>query len=222
MSGIWAMIITDGRPGLIERTIESWRTAWGDNGLNGAVIIDDSQSADHARLLWEHFGGYKIIHLADKGGFTGAIRAGWHYLADHNPEWFFWLEDDFLFRRPIDVLGMTQVLGDNPLLAQLVLKRQPWNPQEKAAGGIVECWPDKYTEQTDGDHWWTEHDLFFSTNPSLCRGSILDLDWPAGDRSEQQFTQRALQHGYKFAFWGRKYAPPIIEHIGLERIGTGY
>ena len=44
-----------------------------------------------------------------------------------------WQEDDFRLTRRIDLTAMVEVLNRTPNLAQLALRRQPWN-DERAAG----------------------------------------------------------------------------------------
>jgi len=117
---------------------------------------------------------------------------------------------------------MSGVLLKHPYLAQLVFKRQPWNELEKEAGGIVECHPDAYTECTDGENFWTEHSLFFTTNPSLYSAKLCEYGWPLVDRSEGVFSHFLLEEGKRFAFWGKKFDPPKVEHIGFVRTGKGY
>lgn len=219
---IAAIILTNGREPLFRRTIRSWRTMWGNTKLAQAIVIDDSQEHAYSQMLHEEYGGYDIFSSDESLGFGGAIQAAWKRL-DHDIDYVFHLEDDFTFNSPIDVTGMLEVLGAHPRLAQLVLKRQPWSPEEHAAGGIVEMWPDLYTEMDWCGYRWTEHDLFFSTNPSFYPAAITEKGWPSGAGSEAQFTEylRTIC-GHRFAFWGAKFDPPRVTHIGRKRTGRGY
>lgn len=157
-------------------------------------------------------------------GFAGAIQAGWQEVLDTGADWVVHLEMDFVFNAPVPVGDMIEVLDQNRHLAQMALKRQPWNEEEKAAGGIVECHPEDFTQQSDGLHVWTEHRRFFTTNPSVYSAKLCAAGWPQQPESEGRFTHALLDIDPKlrFAFWGGKFAPPLVEHIGEVRAGVGY
>ncbi|MGZ6587881.1 MAG: glycosyltransferase [Solirubrobacteraceae bacterium] len=163
----------------------------------------------------------EIIHVDDIDhdyGFAGAIQRAWDMV---ETDWVFHLEADFLFNEPVYVDDMIGVLERNPYLAQLVLKRQSWNEEEKRAGGIIEQHPMDYLERGDGVNTWTEHRRFWSTNPSVY-SSRFSKDWPQVPHSEGIFTHRLLEDPIiQFAFWGAKADPPKVEHIG-QRAGVGY
>lgn len=156
-------------------------------------------------------------------GFAGAIQQGWDMCLDTGADWIVHLELDFTFNQPFDLYRVIRVLDAHPELAQIVLKRQAWNEQEKQAGGIVEQWPDEYTERTEGADTWTEHRLFWSTNVSVYSSRFCRLGWPQEPESERRFTERLLKDPHlRFAFWGGKFDPPLIHHIGECRTGRGY
>jgi hypothetical protein len=163
------------------------------------------------------------IHIDDREhqlGFGGAIRAGWEQV---ETDYVFHLEQDFTFNVPVDLDGMVALLERQPHLAQVALKRQPWNREERRAGGIVELHPHDFTERTDGQATWTEHRRFFTTNPSVYPSELLTFGWPDGDQSEGMFTHRLLRDPQlRFAFWGGKFDPPTVHHIGDVRSGNGY
>lgn len=192
---ICLLFITDGR-GYAERTLAS--AAENLPPLDACVIVDDT---DHAM------------------GFAGAIRAGWECVLRTDTDYVFHLEDDFTFNRPVPLAQMRQTLEAKRNLAQVALKRQPWNAEERAAGGIVEQHPGDFQEVRG---LWTEHERFFTTNPCLYPRWIVEKGWPQGPESEGRFTHRLRDEGLRFAFWGGKFAPPHVEHIGAERAGVGY
>lgn len=148
-------------------------------------------------------------------GMAGAVRAGFEWALSTEADYVWWVEEDFVFERPVPLTDMADVLDNNPHLAQLCLKRQPWSSEEKAAGGIVERFPERY------DDWgqWTEHDEVFSLNPCLIPRRVLELGW--SDDNERGFTKKCRDAGYRFAFWGAKFAPPMVTHVGKVR-GTGW
>lgn len=124
-------------------------------------------------------------------------------------DYVFHLEEDFLFQE-LDIAGMVRVLEANPDLAQVVLKRQPWNHLEHAAGGIMEQWPDEY-EDCDG---FLRHRRIFSLNPCLIPRHVVAKGW-AG--SEGDMTGRCLEEGLAFAFYGARQDPPRCIHVGEVR-----
>lgn len=156
-------------------------------------------------------------------GFAGAIQHGWNQVLETDCEYVFHLELDFVFRERVPVDRMADLLGCDTEIAQVALKRQPWNAEERAAGGIVELHPDDFMQCVMGGMTWTEHRRFFTTNPSLYRASLCRLGWPQEPESEGVFTHRLLADPLlRFAFWGGKFAAPMVEHIGQERAGVGY
>jgi len=125
--------------------------------------------------------------------------------------------------RDVNLLELAAILDANQRVAQMALKRQPWNDIEKHAGGIVESNPTAYSEWTDGPFEWLEHDLFFTTNAFLIRRTLVEeYEWPLGPRSEGMFSHRLMADGWRFAFWGAKSSPPLLTHIGETRVGFGY
>lgn len=153
-------------------------------------------------------------------GFAGAIQAAWQQV---DCDYVFHVELDFLFNERVDLDEMIDLLDRHPELAQVALKRQPWNPNEIAAGGIIEQHPDDYTERSDAYATWTEHRRFFTTNPSVYPRRIVRVGWPQVPESEGIFTHTLLRDPHlRFAFWGAKHDPPRVHHIGQVRAGVGY
>jgi hypothetical protein len=220
------VVITDGRDDCIVPTIAAAR-----DHLKGQItrrlIYDDTGDALHRDWLREQFPDFVVCYAeGGRQGFGGAVRHMWAYLSkfDNNP-FLFWLEDDFVLRRDVELADMATVMlerGDD--LVQLVLRRQPWNPEERAAGGIVELEPDAYTDCFDGRNDWLEHRKFWSTNPHLVRMRITELGWPDDPHSEGRFGQRLLASSpdLRFGFWGARADGPWVDHIGRERVGQGY
>jgi hypothetical protein len=217
------LVITDGRVDYLERAVESAREC-----LNGPVteriMFDDTGDASHRAWLAARFPEFTHIHAGARQGFGGAISGSWAHLAESTCDYVFHLEQDFVFNRPVDLSAMMYVLDTQPHLVQLALRRQPWNPDEAAAGGIVEQHPADYVDCTDGVHWWLEHTRFFTTNPSLYRRSLIGRGWPAGAQSEGRFGLDLLrvQPTARFGFWGTRASGEWVTHIGHERVGVGY
>lgn len=145
-------------------------------------------------------------------GMAGAVREGWGRALAAGCDFVLHWEEDFLAAGPVDLDDLVAVLDRAPYLAQVVLKRQPWSPEEHAAGGIIECNPDDYTQDDGG---WVEHERIFSLNPCLIPRNVLELGWPDGNEAE--FTRMCLDAGYSFAFYGDRLDPPRVLHVGAER-----
>lgn len=222
---ITLIVLTDGRLDCLQVTLASCDRMIGLDQFSQRVIINDSADTDYQRTLIGLYGDQFDIKppATSKRGFGGAIRAAWSAI-DADADYVFHLEDDFQILRRPPLGAMALALDHYPHIQQFALRRQPWNDHEKAAGGIVEQWPDKYTDITWNGHQWLEHNLFFTTNPSLYRRSLIDFGWPNGKGSEGEFTRRiqAADPHYRFAFWGPRTDDPWVTHIGDHRIGTGY
>lgn len=197
---ICLLLISDGRSDYLDRTLKS--------------LADTLSTVD------------RVIHVDDSDhrlGFAGAVEHGWRLITNTDAEFVFHVEADFLFHQPPPIERMAGLLERERHLAQVALKRQPWNDEERAAGGIVECHPDDFETVTDGEDVWTEHRRFFTTNPSVYPARWCRMGWPQESESEGVFTHRLLADPLlRFAFWGAKHDPPLVEHIGAERLGHSY
>lgn len=223
---ILLVVMTDGRWDCIKRSIPSALASL-EGPVTRRIIHDDSGRTEYRNRLKSAFPSFELIHPGrTRQGFGGAIRQTWNWINQNTTEDFvFWLEDDFLFNQPVRLENLMTVLNENPYLAQLVLKRQSWSSAEWAAGGVVEQRHWEYEQkQDDHENIWSEHQLFFSSNPSLFRRSLCSEVWPEGNQSEGNFTYN-MRIGYpdmKFAFWGKKFDPPMVHHMGDRRVGSGY
>lgn len=219
-------IITDGRDTVHETILSALAN------LNGPIttklIYDDSGDRLHALDLRDRYEplGFRVIdHPQGRQGFGGAIRYVWDHITRNCTEpYVFHLEDDFTFNRPVDLAALATVLLEHPNLVQLALRRQPWNAEERAAGGIVEQHPDDYQACSDrAGREWLEHRRFFTTNPSLYRRSLCERGWPDAQFSEGVFTHQLLaDSAARFGFWGPRGSGEWVAHIGAERVGVGY
>lgn len=219
---ICLLVITDGRRGCIAETVPSARERL-DGPITRWFIYDDSGDDENRRWLQAEFPDFEVHqHPIGRQGYGGAIRAAWSMLADTDEPFIFHLEDDFTFNRHVDLTAMAQLLDQEPHLAQVALRRQPWNRKEQAAGGVVEQHPDGYDDHHDGSLAWLEHGRFFTTNPCLYRRELMLEGWPHGEQSEGRFGIGLREKGYRFAFWGSRDSGEWVRHIGRERAGTGY
>ena len=217
------LVLTDGRDDVLARTLP---VAAEHVPYERLIIHDDTGSLEHRQMLantYRHFDA-QVIGGAQRRGFGGAIRAAWQHLERTPNPFVVHLEDDFVLSRHLDWSNLADTLVRQPHLVQLALRRQPWNEEERAAGGIVEQHPADYADCSDVGGAWLEHTRFFTTNPSIYRRSLCTEGWPEGDNSEGRFGLELLRRhpSWRFAFWGARNSGEWCEHVGLERVGTGY
>lgn len=224
MPRIGILVMTDGRYDYVLRTVLSLLSnVWPRGPL---VMFDDSGDAKYADWLRVKFPNFEV-HAAPRR--MGIVRAHWrafrHMARRRDVDWVFLLQDDFLFSAPLDLTQLVEVMRERPNLAQIVLRRQPWYPEEIAAGGIFEHHGrERFTEHTDGVRSWVEHRAFFSLNPMLTRRSLLaSVPYPLGAKGEHSFGERILaaRPDSTFAYWGRMADRPLVTHIGKRQAG-GY
>lgn len=216
------LVMTDGRWECLEKTIASFDRMVTGN-LDYKIIHDDSQSEVYRGRLKSAFPDFQILSPQKKCGFGGSIQSAWSHLRTLDSEYVFHLEDDFTFNEEIDLSALQHVLVHHHNLVQVALRRQAWNSEEVAAGGIIERNPQAYTDCSDGLFDWLEHREFFTTNPSVYRRELCYRGWPSGSHSEGMFTHELLTDpDLRFAFWGNRDSAPLVHHIGDFRTGEGY
>lgn len=205
MTNIALVVISDGRDAYTEECLRSV------GQLKGLFshwrVVDDS--GFRSGLAWS--APWDVVRHEERRGLAAAVNSAWAGLPPE-VDYVFHLESDFVVVEPVDLDAMADVLAANPRLAQLVLKRQAWSPEEVQAGGIIECHPHEYW---DRGGLWVEHTRCFSLNPCLIPRAIVDLGWPAGNEAEQ--TALLVGEGFRFGFWGGRHDPPKVLHIGAER-----
>jgi hypothetical protein len=241
MTTVDVLIITDGRDCVVDTIESAAHSLVSDNRVRWWAYCDSPLPAHQVRLydtlnrvLHESEPKRVFWHPGGRQGFGGAIRYAWEAVAaESDATHLFHLEDDFTFNRPVPLDDMAQVLDNFPEIVQMALRRQPWNDAEIAAGGVVELRPDEfhdsagYVHRPDGGvtlHW-LEHQLFWTTNPSLIRmDHIRRFPWPDVERSEGVYTHRILDRdpNLRFAYWGARDSGEWVHHIGDTRTGTGY
>jgi hypothetical protein len=196
------------------------------------LVIDDGREDYLARCLAsvsEQFPFFnRTVHIDDTQhalGFAGAVQEGWRQVLDTGCDYVVHVESDFLFNERVPLMDMIAVLEANPYLTQMTLLRQAWNDVEKAAGGIVQACPEQFEEITRDGHTWTEtRRWIFSTNPSVYPVELCRRGFPDPPESEGRFGGMLYRDRpeCKSAFWGGKFDPPKVTHIGGVRTGGGY
>jgi hypothetical protein len=194
-------MIGDGRDEYHERAYESLLENVG-NDFAHRVVIDDR---DHEL------------------GFAGAIQAGWDKVLETDSTHIFHFEADFTFNWPVELEPIIRTLDDYRYLTQIALLRQPVNPSEIEAGGIIQEHPESFEQVSLPDgRAWIEHRRFFTTNPSIYPRWVAECGWPQGKHSEGHFATRLFDEdpARRAAIWGR--GEQWVRHIGNERAGHGY
>ena len=212
-------IVTDGRGEYLEKCVDSIV----DVSLGpfaDQFMVDDSGDSEYGAWLDDTFPEFRIHHHDRRLGLAAAVGSAWSLAADSDCEFLFHVEEDFVFTTPLALSDMAEVLRRRTHLVQLVLKRQPWSDEEIAAGGQIETDPDAYTEVATNIGTRVEHRKLFSFNPSLIPRRVFGRGWGPvleADVSAVLFEDPKARSAY----WGRKAAPPVCEHIGVER-SAGY
>ena len=217
------LVITDGRRECLIKTLSSLNSHLTDK-FSYQIMVDDSCDAEYAAWLDTAYGkAFTIIHNAERYGFCKAVDTGWRAVSVDTTH-VFHLEDDFEFIADVPLKKMAAVLDKHPKLMQIVLKRQPWNEQEKVWGDLVHARPEEFTEVTDGVSTWLEHRLFYSTNPNLLKAKWVRNGMSVVSECEGKFGLALKNSDPKlcFGFWGAFSDGPRVHHIGDERIGNGY
>ncbi len=206
---ITLLVITDGRYELLQRTLVS--AAENLRGNFGAlVLVDDSGGGPHDFVLPMTFGVVKAFRHAERQGLAGAIRTGW----DHAPPgWVFHLEDDFTFTGEVDADELVRTCARGKW-AQVCLQRQPCNPAEANAGGIIKADPRAYTRLDKVE----AHRKLFSLNPCVYPQWVRSVGWPEGGGERESTDRLQGRHpGASFAYWGSRDDDPAVWHIGDYR-----
>jgi GT2 family glycosyltransferase len=215
------VVMTSGRRDYLLEAVASF-----DANVVGRItertIYDDSGDPDYAAWLDGEFGDrFKICHNERNLGFTAAVgKAMADVAARPGPDYVFWLEDDFTFRRPFVIDDLATIL-ENDQLAQVGLLRAPYYPKELQAGSIPNEHPESYHPRRAGELRYLKHDRFFTTNPSLIPRSLFAAHpWPTGAHSESRHGRGLRGAGLGFAYLGD--GEPWTDHIGAVRGGHGY
>ncbi len=210
------VVVGDGRFEYLQQTLASARDAI-THPITTRIMIDDSGDTGYGQILEQFYPEFVHVH-GGRRGLAGAVQAGFDAALASDPDYVFWLEEDWLFERPVEMKAMADLLDIHPDLCTMTLKRgiEYGNAHEVAAGGWMEADPASYHDR-DG---YVEHVHNFSLNPGLLPRKTLELGWPSGPigtGNEDGMTGRCLDAGYRFAYWGQTSDPPAVIHIGQQR-----
>lgn len=222
MTSVALIVLTDGRQECIERSIPAALENLVGLPIARKVICDDSGDREYGSWLAAAFPDFDIVASGQRSGYAAAVRRAWSQALSGDEPWVFWLEDDFITERPVDLSAIASVMDANPQLTQMVLMRQPWYGNEVAAGGIIQCCPEEFTDRYTDGYPWVEHTRGYWSNPHLVRREFLaQHEWPTGSWSESKFSRQVIRGGKTSGYWGARTDAPLVTHVG-ERRGTGY
>lgn len=211
---IRVVILTNRKDLYIHRAAASLSNLYGWGHL---TIFDDSGDQDWRRKMMG-LGGYSnFIPIADEPvGYSAAMRAIWKWCRDHGDRVLFW-EEDFILDDKLDLTNLEAILDADPTLAQVALQRQPWYANEKQHGLIG---AQRVSGRTFVDMGgWIKHDSGFTTNPSLINPAVFEHEWPHGEWTEFQMSNKLRDAGFTFAYYGHE-GEQYVTHIGYERADT--
>lgn len=223
------LVFTDGRGKCLKETLNSFQ----DNVVGEfkhKIIVNDCPD-DREFTAWvrdRYREDFKIVPpLANRRrGFDGAIRAGWAAVRElRDVEYVVHLEDDFKLLKTLDLSLVQKLLDKRKHIVQVALLRNPVAPQEIKAGAVWKTHPECYrwSYDADLDVRWYEQRLFFTTNPSMYRKSLVrQYDWPNSLHSEGIFTKQIFDENpdWYSAYLGS--GEEWVRHIGEQRKGTRY
>jgi hypothetical protein len=204
-------VLSDGRFDYLMETLESLNESNDLPFKQKMILVDGNPGA--ASSLRDSLKEWQIWTNPGRSGLAQSVKQLWKNV-NKEIKYIFHLEEDFTFNEYIDIYSMIKVLDNNPHLAQMLLKRQPWGSEEPKYGGYVEMNPDSYIEKTDGINIWCEHRNFFSLNPCVIPRKIFDLGWH--EDNERGFAQLIFEDkNMRCGLWGAKFDPPKVHHIGI-------
>jgi glycosyltransferase involved in cell wall biosynthesis len=178
-------------------------------GITDIVFINDSPNPETSTWL----SGYGKVVDVDGHGYGAAMKAA--CVAAEGQQCLWW-EEDFTATQKIVLDDLSAILYHRPYLAQIALLRGPHFPIEHEHGGLLEALIYKGHTITEVNGV-LEQTATFTANPSVWRGEVFGLGWPAGRLSEELKRDQLLNLGYRFG-----YLPGIrVEHHG-ERTGFDY
>lgn len=216
MGMIALVVTTDGRGECLRRTLRSLRESLQPFPTD-RFIVDDSGDLDYATFVDVVARDFQTHSHIRRQGFAATVEDAWTLaLRRRRVRYVFHAEDDFTYNEPVDLEAMARVLDQRPDVAQLALKRQPVNDEERAAGGFMQARSADTWDELDGI---VGHALNFTTNPSLIPRRAIEVAL-ADPRpmTEPNVTDTLLTDGYCFGYLGTVADPPRVEHIGHGRM----
>jgi hypothetical protein len=133
MKKICQVIFSTNRVEYLTRTLHSQMLLNFDGCEVDKIFIDDyplGRNNSTISALVSSF-GYKEIYLHENNlGLSVTWTEFWNLIKDRNYDYVWHQEDDVEILQPIKILDLIELLEQNPILSQVVLKRQAWYPDE--------------------------------------------------------------------------------------------
>lgn len=202
----------------ITKSIESWNNLdYGDHEVTRLLIDDyprtrndsifDMLGKVHNFLLWRN---------AENFGLCVTWSSFFDWLKTQDFDYILHQEDDVILKQKIHINTMIECLESDPLMASVVLERQPWYFHES---------PSKI-EETDTqfkDYWYAKNTKTFPIIFSLYRKNIVEYPfreyWGFNINEGMVMVYLNQMHGMYSASLKDSNGGNIIEHIGEETTG---
>jgi glycosyltransferase involved in cell wall biosynthesis len=205
------VVITDGRMEYLRQCAASLAENAAHDYV-ARIVVDDSGDGDHAIEAARLLDASVLVHHPQRRGLAAAVNSAFQQVLASGADYAFHVEEDFIFPETVPLVEMARLLHEHSVLAEMVLLRQPWSPNEQVVGGYLNEAPQAYTDR-DG---YLEHRRIFSLNPCMYPARTARYPWPAhGD--EGDFTKKMVGEGYRFAVYGGRDDEPRCLHLGVRR-----
>jgi hypothetical protein len=133
MKKICQVIFSTNRLEYLTKTLHSQSLLNFDGCKVDKIFIDDYPKDRDDNLITSLVSsfGYKEIYLhADNLGLSATWTEFWNLIKNRNYDYIWHQEDDVEILQPIKILDLVDLLEQNSILSQVVLKRQAWYPHE--------------------------------------------------------------------------------------------
>ena len=201
------------------------RTSWYEN-LKGnivkEIIIDDSGDLTYFDWLQATYKNAKVVKVGYKQmGFTEAMDKSFSEAVKSGCDFIFHLEEDFTLLTEVDLDVLVNLLKENSVLSQIILKRNPVFEHEIKAGDVLNSFETIGVETLNGIEI-TKQNVYWSTNPSLYPIQTARIGWVNAENSENRFSEKIFQRGFVSAYLGTSQDENICYHpIDEDSLKTG-
>lgn len=216
---ICIIILTDGRNDYLARTLESMEKhlVFPEGSEVFKIMVDDWPEDRDLKELKKLSKKYKIdkLVLNDSNiGIDKTVQKAWS-LVPEDIDYIWHQENDFEYLDLVNISKMMKVL-ESPIIVQTALVRQPWFPDEKEAGSLMNTRPSRFKQASVAGEDIIIHRDHFTHNPSLYKRKwIAQMD----NYNEYNFKDYILKNNsvVYFAYMGKIENPHAIVHIGEKK-----
>lgn len=190
------------------------------------VFIDDMPKGRHDGTMYElakNFGYTEIVLRPENKGLPHAWNDTFALLKERDYDYIYLSEDDVVFRQPIRMMDMIQILNDYKTVSQVCLTRQKWYDFEEETQALD-------TDIVMGNNLGLSQeyrgefsDAYFWSLASIFPRAIVDI--PHAQLAEEKnlseyVVAKSLRTlGMKTCKLKTKYGENIVEHIGGYSVG---